>query len=85
MSLSTISSATWAETHPTGRMLRPSEVFERIGLSRSQVYVMIARGEFPPFLKLSARTSALPESWLDKFLKLKAADALGQSCTSSRN
>lgn len=57
-------------------MLRPYEVFERVGLSRSQVYLMIAAREFPPFLKLSERTSALPESWLDAFLASKAQDAL---------
>lgn len=71
-----LNSRPWADTPPSGRMLRPREVFKRVGLSRSQVYMMISAREFPPFLKLSERTSALPESWLDAFLLAKANAAL---------
>ncbi len=61
----------WTRIRPEGRMLRPKEVADRLGLSRSQIYEMIARGEFPPFVKLSARASALPESWLSAFLTFR--------------
>jgi predicted DNA-binding transcriptional regulator AlpA len=59
-------------------MLRPSEVFGRTGLSRSQVYAMIAAGEFPPFVKLSKRAAAMPEAWLNAFVEARARLALGK-------
>ncbi|WP_068316369.1 helix-turn-helix transcriptional regulator [Aliiruegeria sabulilitoris] len=52
-------------------MLRPAEVVERTGLSRSQIYQMIKDGVFPPFIKLSERASAMPEAWLDAFIALR--------------
>lgn len=66
----------WEACQPTGRMLRPADVFERSGLSKSQVYALIAEGAFPPFIKLSARASAMPEAWLDCFIAQKARSAL---------
>lgn len=66
----------WQDVPPTGQMLRPNEVFKRTALSRSQIYMMIADGRFPPFVKLSARASALPESWLHAFIESRVAAAL---------
>lgn len=66
----------WRAFEPAGRMLRPREVSARTGLSRSQIYAMIAEGRFPPFVKLSARASALPESWLAAFIASRANVAL---------
>jgi prophage regulatory protein len=63
----------WETISPTGRMLRPTEVIAAIGLSRSQVYSMISNDEFPPFIKLSVRASALPEAWLDAFINSRVA------------
>lgn len=59
----------WKELPAEGRLLRPAEVIERVGLSRSQVYQMISEGRFPPFIKLSDRASAMPESWLGAFVQ----------------
>lgn len=64
----------WQNVEPTGRMLRPAEVVSRIGLSRSQIYAMIAEHRFPPFLKLSERAAAMPEAWLNAFIRLRADD-----------
>lgn len=66
----------WKEITPAGRLLRPSEVISLTGLSRSQIYQMISDGNFPPFIKLSTRASALPESWLDAFVETRAAATL---------
>jgi len=66
----------WVGCPPNGRMLRPSQVFERTGLSKSQVYALIADGLFPPFVKLSARASAMPEAWLDCFISERARLAI---------
>lgn len=63
----------WKALEPSGRLLRPAEVVRRVGLSRSQIYQMIGEGRFPPFLKLSARASAMPEAWLDAFIKTQAS------------
>lgn len=62
----------WKDTPPRGKLLRPQDVVERTGLSRSQIYQMIAEERFPPFVKLSTRASALPEAWLDRFVELQA-------------
>ena len=66
----------WVDVAPTGRLLRPDEVIARVGLSRSQVYQMIAEERFPPFLKLSTRAAALPEAWLDAFVESRAQLAI---------
>jgi predicted DNA-binding transcriptional regulator AlpA len=68
----------WESCPPTGRMLRPVDVLDRSGLSKSQVYALIAEGAFPPFIKLSARASAMPEAWLDCFIAHKVRSALQQ-------
>ncbi|MEM0934990.1 MAG: AlpA family phage regulatory protein [Pseudomonadota bacterium] len=65
----------WNELRPRGRILRPSEVIARCGMSKSQVYSLIARKQFPPFVKLSERASGMPENWLDAFISEKARAA----------
>ncbi|MXQ08020.1 AlpA family phage regulatory protein [Alphaproteobacteria bacterium GH1-50] len=82
MTTAFISESLWTEVPPTGRLLRPAEVCERVGLSRSQVYELIRRGEFPPFIKLSPGTSAMPEAWLDQFIVAKARDAVSDTQSS---
>lgn len=62
----------WSEVAPTGRMLRPQAVAQRLALSRSQIYQMISEGRLPPFIKLSNRASAMPEAWLDAFVQERA-------------
>ncbi|MES0826574.1 helix-turn-helix transcriptional regulator [Ruegeria sp. SCP11] len=66
----------WLDCPPSGRLLRPQEVFERTGLGRSTVYAMIAEGDFPPFLKVSTRAAAMPEAWLECFVNDRAQAAL---------
>ncbi|WP_413721120.1 helix-turn-helix transcriptional regulator [Silicimonas sp. MF1-12-2] len=69
----------WIDCPPSGRLLRPQEVFDRMGLSKSLVYAMIAEGTFPPFLKVSARAAAMPEAWLESFVESRAEHALTQT------
>jgi predicted DNA-binding transcriptional regulator AlpA len=69
----------WQDVPPTGRMLRPNEVVKCTSLSRSQIYAMIAAGTFPPFLKLSERASAIPESWLNAFFVVRAEKVIAAS------
>lgn len=68
----------WETLKPQGQMLRPQQVIERTGLSRTQIYQMIAEQRFPPFIKLSTRASAMPENWLAAFIEQRAELALGQ-------
>lgn len=68
--------APWLQEAPTGRLLRPSDVSEITGLSKSQIYQMIAEGRFPPFLKLSTRVSAMPEAWLTAFIEARASQTV---------
>ena len=74
----------WESLKPKGQMLRPQQVIEKSGLSRTQIYQMIAEQRFPPFVKLSTRASAMPENWLTAFFEqraemaIKAQRALGE-------
>lgn len=74
----------WEKIDPAGKMLRIREVVHMTGLSRSQIYALIAEGQFPPLVKLSARASALPEAWLNAFISAKAADAINHRPSSDR-
>lgn len=51
-------------------LLRLPAVLLRTGLSRSQVYALISRRQFPPPVRLSSRCSAWPDSeiaqWIDQ-------------------
>lgn len=61
------------------RFLRLPEVLHRVGLSRSTLYRMISAGAFPDPVKVTARTSAWPESavsgWMTERLQHTAAAA----------
>ena len=61
----------WKSVEPAGRLLRPADVVDRTGLSRSQIYQMISEERFPPFIKLSTRASAMPEAWLNAFIEMR--------------
>jgi prophage regulatory protein len=85
MSSNTKLNRPWEGVAPRGAMLRPSVVVERTGLSKSSIYEMISEGRFPPFVKLSARASAMPEAWLNAFISAKAADAICNNRPLDRN
>ena len=52
-----------------GRILRLPQVLERVSLSRSTLYKMIARGEFPRAVQLGQRSTGWlheeVDAWLD--------------------
>lgn len=58
----------WRKIPPSIPLLRPKQVLQVTGLSRSTMYELIARGEFPNFIKLGPRASAMPQAWLDAYL-----------------
>lgn len=56
------------------RHYRRPAVEEITGLSRSTIYDLMGRGEFPRPVKLSARIVAWPESRIDAWLAQRSAD-----------
>ena len=68
--------APWKNIPPHPPLLRPSEVVKATGLSKSVVYDNIAKGVFPPFIKVGSRAAAMPKAWLDAVLEASAREAL---------
>ncbi len=52
----------------TDKLLRITEVMERTALSRSYIYRLIQRGEFPAKLELGAKCSRWVESDIAKWI-----------------
>jgi prophage regulatory protein len=54
----------------TNTLIRRSEVENMVRLSRSTIYAMISRGEFPPPLKIGRRAVAWRladvQEWIDR-------------------
>lgn len=63
----------WANVPASGPLLRPSKAAQYLGLSRSTLYAMVAEGQFPAFIKLSERASAVPMSWIQAFVTHRAS------------
>jgi len=62
------------------QILRLPAVRSSVGLSKSQIYALVARGEFPPPFKLSARASgwdaAAVQAWIaDRIRRSRKAAA----------
>ena len=62
----------WEDVPIEGPIWRPKQLCQRLGISRSQTYQMIADGVMPPLIKLSERVSGMPDSWLKAFLEHRA-------------
>lgn len=60
------------ETHSTQRRaLRVDSVVERTGLSKTHLYRLIERGQFPRSIKLSERVSVWDAELVDRWLAEK--------------
>jgi prophage regulatory protein len=57
------------------RILRISEVRARIGLSKSQIYLLINNENFPPPIKLGARASGWLESEVINWVNRKISQS----------
>jgi prophage regulatory protein len=53
-------------------IIRLPKTIEKTGLSRSTIYGLLARGEFPQQIKLSPRTMGFLESEVDAWIADKA-------------
>ena len=59
----------------TNLILRLPAVKERTGLSRSSIYLWIARGQFPAPISLGARAVGWVESEVDAWIAHRIADS----------
>ncbi|WP_339677944.1 AlpA family transcriptional regulator [uncultured Zhongshania sp.] len=59
-------------SHPR-KILRMPQVIDRVGLSKSSIYELIAKGRFPVQIKLSARSCGWLESDIDVWIAQKLA------------
>jgi prophage regulatory protein len=50
------------------RLLRLKQVVLKVGLSRSQIYKLIARGLFPEQTKIGPKISVWPEHAIDQWI-----------------
>lgn len=55
-------------------LLRLNAVKERTALSRSHIYELLERGEFPRPVKLSGRINAWPDHEIDGWIKARIAE-----------
>lgn len=60
----------WAErfTNMAQSLLRLPAVIQRTGYSRSSLYALISRGEFPASVALGARAVAWPSDEIDRWI-----------------
>ena len=58
------------------KLLRLPKVLDRIGLSRSTVYLMIGQDKFPKPIKLGDRAIAWDEIEIDKWIENKISNHL---------
>lgn len=56
---------------PHKQALRLPQVLSKTGLSRSNLYRLVARGQFPKGFKLSERTVVWDEAQVDGWLQMK--------------
>lgn len=63
---------TKAHAHPP-RLLRLPQVMHRTGLARATIYRMIAAGEFPRSVQLSARSVAWSEADVNDWIEARIA------------
>ena len=50
------------------KLLRLRDVIQKVGLSRSQIYKLIAKGSFPEQIKIGSKISAWPEQTIDQWI-----------------
>lgn len=62
----------------SSRILRPREVFQRVGLSRTAVYDAARQGKFPRPIKLTERATGWLESEVDAWIAARAAERTHQ-------
>ena len=55
------------------RVLKLKEVIAIVGISRSSIYALVQRGDFPAPIKLSLRSCGWLKSEIDRWIQVKAS------------
>jgi len=63
----------------SNRLLRLKHVVRKVGLSRSQIYKLIAKGSFPEQIKIGSKISAWPEHAIDQWISHQVDHSNGGS------
>lgn len=71
--------ATVFEAPVRQKLIRLPEVRQRVPLSRSMIYLLVSRGEFPKPVSLGRRSVAWVESEVDAWVVAKVRAARGES------
>ncbi len=66
------------QPHTNQRIERLPAALARTGLGRSSVYALIAKGQFPAPIKLSARSVGFIASEIDDWIALRSAQRLSR-------
>lgn len=61
----------------TNRLLRLKQVVLKVGLSRSQIYKLIAKGLFPEQTKIGPKISVWSEQSIDQWINSRLNDGTG--------
>ncbi len=61
----------------SNNIIRLPQTIQKTGLSRSTIYNLLSRGEFPQKIQLSVRSIGFLESEIDDWIEAKAADRVG--------
>ena len=65
------------------KILRPRVAFERVGLSRSQVYRLVQLGKFPRPVRLGPTSSGFIESEIETWIKARILERDGDEVPDS--
>jgi prophage regulatory protein len=65
------------------RILRWPELKQRIGFSRSHIHNLVAKGDFPPPIKLGNRASGWLESQVNAWLQQRIAQSQTETETAA--
>jgi len=63
----------------TNRLLRLKQVVLKVGLSRSQIYKLIAKGSFAEQIKIGPKISVWPEYAIDQWISHQVDHSNGGS------
>ena len=61
------------------RLIRLKQVVSKVGLSRSQIYKLIAKGLFPEQTKIGPKISVWPEQAIDQWISHQLDHGNGDS------
>lgn len=62
------------------RFIKIPRVMDMVALSKSQLYALVAKKQFPAPIKLGIRSSAWLESEVEEWIEARTAESRGEEC-----